>query len=211
MTAFVIISGVFAPLAAIIALKNEMLPNLKKVLYPLNWQDILTYIHFPITFIALHLWRNELGLSELLWRYLLLGFGYIIATHDFRYKVVPNGYILAFLAVWVIITVPQMFSQIEPALEYLSNAAFGALIGGGLFMLVYIISKKGLGGGDVKFMTVAGLYLGLNGVLPVILYASVLSALTGLVLILFKRMSRKDAMPLVPFLYIGFLITVFVM
>jgi prepilin signal peptidase PulO-like enzyme (type II secretory pathway) len=66
-----------------------------------------------------------------------------------------------------------------------------------------------LGGGDVKFMSVAGLYLGFSGTIPVILFGTVIAALTGLVLILLKKINRKDSIPLAPFLFIGIIITVF--
>jgi len=41
------------------------------------------------------------------------------------------------------------------------------------------------------------------------LYGTILAALTGLILILLKKLGRKDAMPLAPFIYAGILITVF--
>ena len=66
------------------------------------------------------------------------------------------------------------------------------------------------GGGDVKLMAVSGLYLGLDGVLPAMLYGSVLAAVAGLLLILGKKITPKDAIPLVPFLYIGMLLTLLI-
>ena len=73
-----------------------------------------------------------------------------------------------------------------------------------------MVSRKGLGGGDVKLMAVSGLYLGAGSVLPAMLYGSVLAAVTAGVLIALKKIGRKDAIPLVPFLYAGMLITVFI-
>ena len=57
---------------------------------------------------------------------------------------------------------------------------------------------------------VAGLYLGYDGALSALLYGSVLAALSALVLILGKKMTAKDTIPLVPFLYVGILLTEFV-
>ena len=78
-----------------------------------------------------------------------------------------------------------------------------------MLLTVYIISRKGLGGGDVKLMGVASLYLGYDGALSALLYGSVLSALTAVILTVMKKMTPKDSIPLVPFLYIGILITEF--
>ena len=59
-------------------------------------------------------------------------------------------------------------------------------------------------------MAVAGLYLGFGGVLPAMLYGSVLSALTALVLIALKKIKPRDSIPLVPFLYVGMMLTMFI-
>ena len=85
----------------------------------------------------------------------------------------------------------------------------GGAIGGGVFLLVYIISRHGLGAGDVKFMAIAGLYLGMNLVMSSMLIGSILSAITGIVLLCMKKISKKDEIPLVPFLYMGILLTIF--
>jgi len=105
--------------------------------------------------------------------------------------------------------VPQLFFNTEAVLPVLKNAILGFAVCGGLLLLVYCVSRKGLGGGDVKFMTAAGLYLGFQGVLPAMLYGSVLAALFGIALMLLKKIGRKDSIQLVPFLYAGILITVF--
>jgi len=110
---------------------------------------------------------------------------------------------------WLMLIVPMIFHDTENGLRLLADSIYGLLIGGGLFLLVYIISRKGLGGGDVKFMAVAGLYLGFAGTVPSILYGTVLAAITGLILIALKRIGRKDTMPLVPFLFAGIMITMF--
>ena len=90
------------------------------------------------------------------------------------------------------------------------NGLLGGLTGGMLFLLVYLISRRGLGGGDVKLMTISGLYLGLNGVLPSILYGSILLEVVAVILILMKKIGRKDAIPLVPFLFVGMVLTLLV-
>ena len=77
-----------------------------------------------------------------------------------------------------------------------------------LFLAVYLVSRKGLGGGDVKFMAASGLYLGVD-VLPAMFYGSVLSAAAGLGLLLAKKIGRRDAIPLAPFLFAGILIVLF--
>ena len=206
---FTFVSAFLTPVIALTILNNEYLPSVIKILKPKNKADILAYLNLPIIIIALHFFNDWAGFHHVLNWHLLLLFSWVVATHDFIHKKIPNSYVLSFFVVWIMVTVPQMFSNIEMMLPYLRNSAFGALLGGGMFMLVYIVSRKGLGGGDVKFMTIAGLYLGVSGVLPVVLIASILTSITGVVLILSKRMDRKGSLPFAPFLYISIIIVMF--
>ena len=106
--------------------------------------------------------------------------------------------------------VQRQQSRNVQALGTMADGLAGFLTGGLIFWLVYAISRGGLGGGDVKLAATSGLYLGLDGVLSMMLYGSVLAASTGVVLILLKKIKPKDQIPLVPFLYVGILLTVFV-
>jgi leader peptidase (prepilin peptidase)/N-methyltransferase len=103
--------------------------------------------------------------------------------------------------------VPRMFWDINTALPALARSFFGSLAAGGLFLLIYAISRNGLGGGDVKFMAVTGLYLTFYHVAPAMLYGTVLSAGAAGVLLLFKKIGKKDALALIPFLYAGIILT----
>lgn len=175
-------------------------------------KPVVPYLGIPVLGLALWLIHGpEYDAFTLLAYELLVGFGYVAALSDLRSKRIPNEYIVAMFAAWIMIMVPQLFVNTESALSSLKNAIAGFGLGGGLFLLVYLISRKGLGGGDVKLMAAFGLYLGFGNVLPAMLYGSILSALTALILVLLKRIGRKDAIPLAPFLYIGVLLTIFFM
>jgi len=137
---------------------------------------------------------------------LLISLSYIAMLFDIKTKRVPNKLVLIMAAGWLLPAVILLFIDTENSLSLLMDSIYGFLTGGGLFLLVYLISRKGLGGGDVKFMAAAGLYLGFAGTIPAILYGTLTAALTGGVLILLKKIKRKDTIPLVPFLFIGIII-----
>lgn len=177
----------------------------------LNWNHLLPYAALPVICIAFWLIRgSRMEMFPQLLAELLLIFGYIAALVDFLEKRVPNSLIGAMLGAWILAMVPQMFFHTEQAIELLFSGVVGALVGGVVFLVVYVVSRKGLGGGDVKLMAISGLYLGIDGVLPAMLYGSVLSAVTAGVLVLLKKIGRKDAIPLVPFLYIGMVLTMLI-
>jgi len=175
-----------------------------------NYKTILPYAGLPVIVAALILIHgSRIEMFALLWLLLIVGFGYVAAVLDIKTRKIPNTLVLAMLGAWVLTMAPKLFIDTENAISLLLGSLLGFAVGGGLFLLVYAVSRKGLGGGDVKFMAAAGLYLGFSGTMTAMLCGTILAALTGLGLIIAKKLGRKDQMPLAPFIYAGILIAVF--
>jgi leader peptidase (prepilin peptidase)/N-methyltransferase len=171
---------------------------------------VLPYAGLPFIAAAmLFFYAASVDAFILLWCELLIIFGYVASVLDIKNKTIPNKLVLIMLAAWVITFIPKLLTDTDTAINLLFESLLGFAAGGGLFLLVYIVSRKGLGGGDVKFMAAAGLYTGLTGVISAMLYGSVMAALVGIVLMIIKKIGRKDTFPLAPFLYLGILITIF--
>ena len=173
-----------------------------------EWKKILPYGGLPVLGAAFWALRRGAEPAALLLGGVLLAFGYQAALGDLRDKRISNRLVGAMLCAWIVILVPQLFYRTDYALWLLMNGGAGFLLAGAVFLTVYLVSRKGLGGGDVKFMAASGLYLGVD-VLPAMLYGSVLSALVGLGLLLAKKIGRRDAIPLAPFLYAGIVTVLF--
>ena len=91
------------------------------------------------------------------------------------------------------------------------NAVLGVVLGGGLFLLmavlsVVILQREGMGGGDIKLIAMLGAFLGWRAVLVTIFLAAVLGAGVGLALILLRRKGRREPLPFGPFLALGALL-----
>jgi len=162
-----------------------------------------------IFFVWLIAFTGELSTFSLLRFALLIILSYIAMVIDISTKRIPNVLVLIMVSGWLLLIIPMISYDTSNGLRLFADSIYGFLTGGGLFLLVYIISRKGLGGGDVKFMAAVGLYLGFAEILPAILYGTVFAAITGLILIVFKKMERKGTIPLVPFLFTGIMITIF--
>lgn len=147
--------------------------------------------------------------TALLLRLILLSGCYAAALTDFVEKRVPNALVAGLAAAWPLVIAPLFLVDSSQAVGLCLSGAAGFLMAAAVMLVVYFVSRRGLGGGDVKLMSAAGLYLGYDGVLTALLYGSVLSAGTALILIARKKMTVKDAIPLVPFLYAGILLTEF--
>lgn len=73
-----------------------------------------------------------------------------------------------------------------------------------LFLLV-LLSRGGLGGGDVKLMAAMGFWLGFPAVFYALFLGALLGSIAGTILIILGRKQRKDYIPFGPFLVMGFL------
>ena len=88
--------------------------------------------------------------------------------------------------------------------------ALAAIIGGGIFLLLAIISSGSLGGGDVKLIAALGLWLGCEKLLSVVLIGTVGGGLAAVLLILTKKKSRNSYFAYGPYFALSALYTLLI-
>lgn len=79
-----------------------------------------------------------------------------------------------------------------------------------VFLLLWILSRGGIGGGDVRLAIVIGMYLGWLGasyVLVAVLVASVLAGMVALLLLISQRATRTTRLAFGPYLALGTLVS----
>jgi leader peptidase (prepilin peptidase)/N-methyltransferase len=132
----------------------------------------------------------------------------VVGAIDLELKIIPNRITYpAFPAFMVAILVGWAIGQdLDPV-----RAAIGAVLYGGVFLLIAVIAPRGLGMGDVKLTGLIGLVLGSLGLRYVGVAAGAAVLLGGLggVLALLAGRGRKSAIPFGPFLTAGALVAVF--
>ena len=79
----------------------------------------------------------------------------------------------------------------------------GAMVSVAIMLLIYWISRGGMGFGDVKLAFVLGVWLSLEQSLLCLLLAFVLGGVVGVALLLTGIKSRKDAIPFGPYLCVS--------
>jgi leader peptidase (prepilin peptidase)/N-methyltransferase len=77
------------------------------------------------------------------------------------------------------------------------------LLGGGLFVAVIVLSRGGMGGGDLKLGAMLGAFLGWKALLVALFAAVVLGGLSAVALLASGKLARRDAIPFGPFLAVG--------
>ena len=130
----------------------------------------------------------------------------ILAAVDLEYKRVPNRVLLVMLVVYALVAGIYIITDISNGLASIFVSAAGSLFAGVSFLLCYIISRRQLGGGDVKLAFLLGLYLGGGRIFGAIIYGILCCFVYSVVQLCRRRLGLRDGVPLVPFLYLGTLI-----
>lgn len=138
----------------------------------------------------------------------------VITFIDLDFQIIPDVITLPGIVVGVIssalfISDPIFNVYESDILSGLINSIIGILLGGGLYFLIAVVSKGGMGGGDIKMMAMVGAFLGWKAVLLITFIGSLTGSLVGILLMLFKGKGRKAKIPFGPFLAVGSLITLF--
>jgi leader peptidase (prepilin peptidase) / N-methyltransferase len=152
--------------------------------------QILTGIGFLLTVLNT---PEVLDLIKLLGFFSLL---ILISFIDLEKQIIPNPLVLVFLG-WGL-----LWQVINPTVSW-SQALYGLLLGGGFLLFAAIISRGGMGGGDIKLMGAAGFALGLPLTGLALFIGSMIGAVVGLTLLLLRLKKRKDPIPFGPFLSLG--------
>lgn len=99
---------------------------------------------------------------------------------------------------------PYLFDQLS-----LWSGLLGAAVGAGVILLIILLSREGMGYGDVKLLAMVGAFVGWRGALGTLFLGAIAGSLVGVWLLLTGRKGRKDPIPFGPFLAFGCLFLFF--
>lgn len=143
---------------------------------------------------------KEIGLTfELIPAILLSTLLILSVLTDIREKLILDVITLPSIVVLVIV---RIFIGEEPFLTYLT----GGVVGFGLLLLLAVVSKGGMGGGDIKLYAAIGVVLGPALTVMSLVLASFVGAVVGILLIAFKIVKRREPIAFGPSIMIGTLV-----
>lgn len=131
----------------------------------------------------------------------------VITLIDLKEMLIPDSLVITLL----------LLSILHKALNYiihrtpinLLDSLGGLLLAGGIFLLIVILSKGGMGGGDVTLIASLGFILGIKYILLTIFLSFILGGTISVFLLATKLKTKKDPIPFGPFIVLGFMITLF--
>lgn len=134
--------------------------------------------------------------------------GVVLAYVDLRTRMLPNR--LVFPTYAVVVPLAMLGRPVSGDWDGVVGSTLGWAVGGGFFLLLWLLSPASLGYGDVRLAGLIGIVLGHLGWAPVLLglwSGLLLGGVGGLLLRAFDR-QRSRAYPLGPFLLLGVVVGV---
>jgi leader peptidase (prepilin peptidase)/N-methyltransferase len=155
------------------------------------------------------IWRYGIGWNSVVYAVLCSSL-IVIAFIDLEFQIIPDRITLAGIPIGLLagsFLLPDPFMRAD-LLGYKAALA-GIISGGGFFYLVAVLSRGGMGGGDIKMMAMVGSLMGWKAVFLTTFLGSLVGSVVGVSLMVFKGKGRKTKVPFGPFLALGALITLF--
>lgn len=144
--------------------------------------------------------------------YILLMVMYIllltVAIIDRKEKVVPNKLIIFNLCLRLLLLVIEVFFYRELAYQILVKNVISLAITFIFLIIIVIISRSAIGFGDVKLLCIMSLYCGLTRTYNSFFIALIIAAIASIYYLIIKKRGREYRMAFVPFLYIGYVLTI---
>lgn len=134
----------------------------------------------------------------------------VITFIDLDFQIIPDLITLPGIPLGLVassLLLPDPFAR-DSFLGF-KEGVVGFLSGGGIFYLIAVLSRGGMGGGDIKLMAMVGALMGWKAVLLTTFAGSLSGSLVGIFLMVFKGKGRKTKVPFGPFLAAGAIITLF--
>ncbi|XZF77965.1 prepilin peptidase [Bacillus sp. AL-1R] len=126
----------------------------------------------------------------------------IIVVTDVNYMIIPNRILLFFLFIF---SIERILIPLDPWW----SSIVGAIGAFAVLLLINVITRGGMGGGDIKLFSVLGIILGWELTFITFMLACFSGSIYGLVVILSGKLKRQNPIPFGPFIAIGGLVSSF--
>ena len=152
--------------------------------------ELITGVLFMAMF-----WRFGLS-GELLVALALVSLLVIISISDLHYMIIPDKILLIFSVIFIGL---RLWQPLTPWWDSLAGAA----VGFSLLLLIAILSRGGMGGGDIKLFAVLGFVIGTKLVILTLVFASLYGMLFGIIGLAIGKIKRGKPFAFGVFIALG--------
>ena len=166
----------------------------------ISWQYPIVESLTGLLFVALY-WKFSLTieLGALMFLVSLLIASSVI---DLKLQIIPNR--ITYFGIVSGLICSLIFNYIS-----IKSSLLGLLIPSGFLLVIALITKGGMGIGDVKFAAMIGTFIGAKFTLIGIFLGSLVGSIIGLFLLLTGKKNRKSKLPFGPLIALGTVIMIF--
>jgi leader peptidase (prepilin peptidase)/N-methyltransferase len=120
----------------------------------------------------------------------------VLAVIDLNHKLILN--VIVYPAAAIALIIGFFLPEFD-----IYKGILGGAIGFAILMIPALVSRRGMGWGDVKMAGLIGLMTGYPRVFVGLLGGIILGGVSAVILIILKKKTRKDTIPFGPFLALG--------
>lgn len=173
----------------------------------LFWVELATALTFAFLFLRYVIFSPEPGIVA----FVILAFYaclfIVISVIDLEHGLILNKVVYPGMVVALLLALyPWPWLNQSMGMR-IANAAIGGAIGFVIFLLIALVSRGGMGWGDVKLAALIGLATSFPLVFVAVIMAAIVGGIVAVALVIAKRRKRRETIPFGPFLALAGMVT----
>jgi leader peptidase (prepilin peptidase) / N-methyltransferase len=173
----------------------------------LFWVELTTGLIFAFLYWWCVIFNHDLGIVAFVVLAFYACLFIIIFVIDLEQGLILNKVIYPSMVVALLLALYPWPWLSESIVMRVAYAALGGGIGFAIFLLIAIVSRGGMGWGDVKLAALIGLATGFPLVFLAIIMGAILGGIVAVALMIAKKRKRRETIPFGPFLALATMVT----
>ena len=130
------------------------------------------------------------------------------ACNDYREHRIPNIFPLIIAVTGIVCLITGYLVSQQGAQAYIVSSLFATAAVALAMIIIYMLTKHGIGMGDIKLLCALALLGGVYLICGTVFFAMIVCSLTAIILLITKKKTIKEGIPFGPFIYFGFIVSI---
>lgn len=130
------------------------------------------------------------------------------ACNDYREHRIPNIFPFIIAVSGIVCLIVGYFVSQKGAQAYIVSSLFAVASVALGMIVIYFLSKHGIGIGDIKLLCALSILGGVYLISGVIFFAMLSCSITAISLLITKKKTIKEGIPFGPFIYLGYIVSI---